>query len=415
MGEETLEKYDLFISYYSGSGIDFARHLKKRLLEFGIKAFLDEKDIPKSIKRDTDEWRSHINRALLNSDKFVLIMTLGFNIRKEVIRELELAIDYNKERIFCKHNELPNSELSINIKNKIIDLSKYQYISFNDEPDLLRKLGAELIGLESSKKEESIFIKNIKKLIDSEGNKIREQKYPMMEIIIGPTNTPEIWLEINKENKDLIYFLDNFIYSKYVRVTRKWYEFDTYSDNEYCRVHVNGFFHIIKHFDYDDKRDLYYIDLIISHITQFLLSCITIMKYKSIEKEYSIYIILRNIENIRILYGPIMGDTQLYRIISLLYRNIKKFSNETNEVIYKYSFNPSNKWSDIKEVIMQIYKEIFLDLDVIESNDTEINKRIHAILKNMYNTNTSYNRGNITINKINIEEFEFTKEEMGIK
>jgi len=415
LNKNEIVRYDIFICYYSGSGIDFARHLKKRLPEFGINAFLDEKDIPKSIKRDTDEWRNHINRALLNSDKFILIMTLGFNTRKEIIREFELALDNNKERIYCKHNELPDSELMITIKNKKIDLSNFQYISFKDEPDLLRKLGAELLGLESLKKQESIFSNIVNQLINSEGNNVRSLSNPMIEMFIGPNTTPDLYLEANIDNRDLVNFLSNYIYSQYTRVTRNRYDFYTHNKNEYGRVHTNGFFHIIKPLVYDSDKNLYYLESILSQIIGFLISCIIIMKYKSITKEQSIYIIIRNVKDINIFYGPVIGVGELFFRVTTLIRNTKMFSNDLNEISYKYSFYPNKEWSNIKDLIVDIYKDICIDLDILELNETDIKKRIYTILKHIQCANINYDRGNIIINRIHIEEFEFTKEEMGVR
>ena len=53
----SVKKYDVFISYYSGTGSDFAKYLKVKLNDFGINAFLDVEDIPKSVKKDSDEWK----------------------------------------------------------------------------------------------------------------------------------------------------------------------------------------------------------------------------------------------------------------------------------------------------------------------------------------------------------------------
>lgn len=41
------KQYDVFISYYSKTGGDFAKFLKKGLLDFNVTAFLDEEDIQK--------------------------------------------------------------------------------------------------------------------------------------------------------------------------------------------------------------------------------------------------------------------------------------------------------------------------------------------------------------------------------
>jgi len=111
LNEGKVAKYDLFISYYSGTGIDFAKSLRAKLRDFGINAFLDVENIPKSIKCDTDEWRTQIDRAILNSQKFVLLMTLGFNTRNEILREIKVAKDNKIERIHFKHSSLKNADL----------------------------------------------------------------------------------------------------------------------------------------------------------------------------------------------------------------------------------------------------------------------------------------------------------------
>ena len=49
--EAVIKTYDVFISYYSKTGQDFARYLKNGLGDFSVNAFLDEEDIPKSIKK----------------------------------------------------------------------------------------------------------------------------------------------------------------------------------------------------------------------------------------------------------------------------------------------------------------------------------------------------------------------------
>jgi hypothetical protein len=140
MNEEKVKGFDVFIAYYSGTGIDFARFLKRKLKDFDIDAFLDEEDIPKSIKSKTEEWRAWIDKAIMNSDRFVLVMTVGFNTRREVLRELELAIENNIERIHCRHRDLGRRDLLVEIEGKQIDLSRFEYVTFDSEADLVRKV-----------------------------------------------------------------------------------------------------------------------------------------------------------------------------------------------------------------------------------------------------------------------------------
>ncbi|HKZ45382.1 MAG TPA: toll/interleukin-1 receptor domain-containing protein, partial [archaeon] len=160
MSEVEMEKpasYDVFISYYSGSARDFARYLKKSLMDFGLTSFLDEEDIPKSIEKATDEWRSYIDNSIEKSANFILLMTHGFNKRQEVMREIKKAIEAGKKMFLFKHEPLGIYDLTIEIDNKPIDLSKYEYTQFNNENDLVRKVIASLLGKIGQKRESSFM------------------------------------------------------------------------------------------------------------------------------------------------------------------------------------------------------------------------------------------------------------------
>lgn len=159
--------YDVFISYYSLTGKDFARCLKRGLKDFSINAFLDEEDIPKSVKTETDEWRSWIDRSLRNSSVFFLIMTAGFSTRQEVLRELKIAFQSKLKMYFLKHEDLIATDLSVKIDDKVIDLSRYEYVPFSNESDLLRKAVTSLLGKLGQEKK-SFFRVEAKSMIASE-------------------------------------------------------------------------------------------------------------------------------------------------------------------------------------------------------------------------------------------------------
>jgi hypothetical protein len=202
---ETIVKYDLFISYYSGTGGDFAKFLKTKLRDFGVNAFLDTEDIPKTVKDDTDEWRNWVDKAIANSKRFVLLMTWGFNTRPEILRELKVAQENSIERIHLKHVGIDNTNLIMKIGDETLDLSKFQYVEFSDEPDLLRKLGAELFGLESKHRETSVFMETVLKLMNSEGFDARSVDSPIIEVIVGSSDEAVEWFPISPENRDLIW------------------------------------------------------------------------------------------------------------------------------------------------------------------------------------------------------------------
>ena len=67
-------------------------------------------------------------------------MTKGYNTRKEVLHELKLAMELEKERIQCKHEYLNNSDFIVKINRKSIDLLDNEYIEFSNQEGLLRKI-----------------------------------------------------------------------------------------------------------------------------------------------------------------------------------------------------------------------------------------------------------------------------------
>ena len=127
--------YTIVISYYQKTGSVYANHLKDGLEEVGIKAFLDTRDIPKTVESESDEWRSYINKAISESNTVIVIMTFGFNTRKEVIRELEYSWNNKKDVLFCRDSNLPEEHTLIRMNGKEIDLSKLEYILFSDREE----------------------------------------------------------------------------------------------------------------------------------------------------------------------------------------------------------------------------------------------------------------------------------------
>jgi hypothetical protein len=73
-------------------------------------------------------------------------MISGFNKRKEILRELKLALENNQKKYFFKHESLGKQDLAVEIDDKTIDLSKYEYLPFSNEMELLRKVVALLLG-----------------------------------------------------------------------------------------------------------------------------------------------------------------------------------------------------------------------------------------------------------------------------
>ena len=85
--EQEARPFSVFLCYKKSSGKDFADHLKTGLEELGIHTFLDSKDIPLVVEGQ-EGWAKVRDKALEESKFFVLVMTPGFDLSSEVVKEI---------------------------------------------------------------------------------------------------------------------------------------------------------------------------------------------------------------------------------------------------------------------------------------------------------------------------------------
>ncbi len=116
--------------------MDFAKHLKAGLEELGIRTFFDSEDIPQEVD-GKEEWRSIRNRAIEESNVFILLITPGFDLSPEVRNELSLARKEGKQFIYFRHRDL-GRKIVIDLGNERVDLGKQQQVSFETKEELLR-------------------------------------------------------------------------------------------------------------------------------------------------------------------------------------------------------------------------------------------------------------------------------------
>jgi len=131
-----VKPFDVFICYKKSSAKDFADHLKSGLEELGLHSFIDSKDIPQMVTGKV-EWAQIRDRALEESRVFILIITPGFDLSPEVIREIDLARQMNKECIYFRHRNL-GREIILNLQTERVNLGKQEQVSFETKEELLR-------------------------------------------------------------------------------------------------------------------------------------------------------------------------------------------------------------------------------------------------------------------------------------
>src|SRR5208282_301367 len=109
--------FAVFIVYEDDTGIDLAIQVKQILEKRHVHTFVAEEDIPKTIRRLTDQWRTQIDNAM-NSCNTVIIILSGLNATQEMTREIGLAIDRKKvdgklSFIICHFESIPRKSEDI--------------------------------------------------------------------------------------------------------------------------------------------------------------------------------------------------------------------------------------------------------------------------------------------------------------
>ncbi|MGO8805677.1 MAG: TIR domain-containing protein [Candidatus Bathyarchaeia archaeon] len=130
-------KFEVFICHKNYSADDLALRLREALLDHGITAFVDQMDIPTQYQA-TDKWWQFRDDALCNCDTFVMIVTAGFGISSEIIKEIKLAWDNGKD-IMCFRWFRMKPQLAIDLGDHIFNTKDIQQLDFSTGAELVRK------------------------------------------------------------------------------------------------------------------------------------------------------------------------------------------------------------------------------------------------------------------------------------
>jgi len=135
--DKVLRPFEVFLCYKKSSGKDYADHLKTGLEELGLHTFEDCKDIPQTV--DTEEgWACSRDKALEESKYFVLIMTPGFDLSREVGNEIRMARKHtNKTFVYFRHRSMGRN-IVVNLGDEVFDIGKLEQVSFETKEELLR-------------------------------------------------------------------------------------------------------------------------------------------------------------------------------------------------------------------------------------------------------------------------------------
>jgi len=138
--DKVSKPFDVFLCYKKSSAKDYADHLKTGLEELGLHTFEDCKDIPLTVNTE-EGWACDRDKALEESKYFILIMTTGFNLSSEVVKEIGMARKQaNKTFVFFRHRSMGRN-IVVSLGDEVLDVGKLEQVSFETKEELLRLAG----------------------------------------------------------------------------------------------------------------------------------------------------------------------------------------------------------------------------------------------------------------------------------
>lgn len=267
-------------------------------------------------------------------------------------------------------------------------------------------------------KKTSLFDIKAHRLIGNEGLDIKQSNQPLLEIVIGQSNTCDEWLpiELTNGNEDLLnvspyYSVDAKMIARrdYYEIisARKKYSIEPLADDTsidfFLKVTTNGFFHLVK--PLEPFKGYHYLESIFRQIFDMILYSIEMMKYQKIKSDQTFKVILKNVQGLEIKGVEDFGFPRY-------------FFPKTDPAPFDGYFNPSGSWEEIGLSLKRLFIEVGREIN-FTPNDEAINERLNIILScNLY---VKYGNGHnflgskkhIHFDGIKISEFGF--EQIGKK
>ncbi len=135
------EPKKMFIAFLTDSGEDIAEHLHNSLHRRGVDAFISTMDIEEGLEKK--EWEKQRDEAIQNCDVFILVATDGFNLSKEIKKELTMVLKMGGVEIRAfidKHIKNNKDKLTISLDGGSIYIRDFQCRTFDTKESLVREV-----------------------------------------------------------------------------------------------------------------------------------------------------------------------------------------------------------------------------------------------------------------------------------
>jgi len=217
---------------------------------------------------------------------------------------------------------------------------------------------------------------------------------PSLEMIVIAKNNPTFWLEVNDENKTYLSIAPYLKGGYSIQPSLDFYE-GVWRYGIQFMIHTDGTFHIVMPLFFHEKGYFLY-NLMMRQILRFLIYVIRIMKLKKIKNDHVFRMYLKNAHKY-----PIAFDEFNLR------RSNYKFTSRKKEIEMSFEFNPSNKWSELKIMFIDIFRHVLTASGNTYPKDSFINSSLKFVITHIDDVRTQYNLGKLSVDRINIDDFEF--------
>lgn len=208
---------------------------------------------------------------------------------------------------------------------------------------------------------------------------------PLVELFIGSTRETKDWLPTRaRENLDLMRCLHDAFRIEKVVPRRKHFEFESRTPEIFARMYSDGFFHcVFPWMEVDSDVKTYHLYWIVLDVAEALFFLVRVMKMKEVKTEQILRMDLHGISGLQVF--PFSREHTF-----LFSRRTWSFSKETDYLSYEKKFNPKKKWVSFFNLLCEIYKDICIDLGVIDIGDETVAQNVKEIVRSMYSLSTTY-------------------------
>ena len=266
-------------------------------------------------------------------------------------------------------------------------------------PDLRQEIRKLVKGLKLTPRlhKEPVFEKRYAEL-----KRIKEvPPKPLMEVFIGAISETKEWLPRTQENLALMGCIPRLFVNETVIPRKKHFEFKSKTPEIFVRVYSDGFFHCVIPWWETNPKDSevknYHLHWIIREIAEALFFLVRIMKKNGVKVEQVLKVDLHGIRGLQVF--PFSPPRNL---LSLFSRRVSLFSEDQNFVSYQRTFNPKEKWVSFFKLLCEIYRDICIDLGIIDLKDKAVSQNVRTIVRSMQSLRTTYS--GCGLQRVSLEE-----------